>query len=99
MAKKPLKPTPEDIQAWKEKYGSIYVVTLDEDKAWIRKPTRKDIAYSSKASDFVKGKELIAESCFLGGDEKFLTDDDYFFALSARIDELTAIKTAEIEKL
>lgn len=96
---KPTNPTPEDIQEWKAKHKDIYRVTVDDSSAYIRKPSRKDIAYSSKASDFVKGKELIAEAVFLGGDPDFLTDDEKFFALSQKIDQLTAIKEAEIEKL
>jgi len=92
-------PTQEDIDNWKKKYSIVYVVKLEDKKCFVRKPSRKDIAYSSKATDFVKGKEVIAEACFLGGDECFLKDDDYFFSLSKRLDELTTIKEAEIEKL
>lgn len=100
MAKeRPISPTPEQVEEWKAKYKEVHVVKLDDYKAWVRKPDRRDIAYSSKASDYVKGKEIVADACFLGGNTEFLTEDDYFFALSKRLDELTAIREAEIEKL
>lgn len=99
MAEKPKNPTPEDIQGWKEKYNGVYVVTLDDAKCYIRKPSRKDIAYASKIQDHIKRQEVLADACFLGGDDEFLTDDDMFFSLSNTIDELIQIKKAEIEKL
>jgi hypothetical protein len=92
-------PTQEQIEEWKKKYGDIHVVKLEGKKCYVRKPLRKDIAYSSKAKDFVQGKEIVVNACFLGGDEEFKNDDDLFFALSSYLDELTKIKQVEIEKL
>jgi hypothetical protein len=50
-------------------------------------------------SNPVRANEALLQNCWLGGDESIKTDDDKFFGVSAKLNEIVEIKDAEIVKL
>lgn len=97
-----LNPTPEQIEAWKEKYKTVHKLTIDDKTAYLRKPDRRTLSLAiSKISkgDIIGGSEAILENCWLGGDPKIKTDDDYFMSAVSKVSDLIQIKQAELEKL
>lgn len=97
------KVTDEQIKAWKEKHKDVYAITVDDKTGYVRKPGRKDLSFAMAASsggkDPVKMNEALLNSCWLGGDEEFKTQDDYFFAASQKLGDLMEMKEAELKKL
>lgn len=93
--------TPEEIKAWKEKYGDIFAVKCDGHVAYLRKPSRKALSYASVAgkTDPFKFNEVILKECFVGGSEAVKTDDALFLGVSAKLAEIIEVKEAELEKL
>lgn len=91
----------EQIKSWKEKYGSVYELSVEGKKAYLRKPDRKTLSYASTAgqTDPLKFNEVLLKGCWLGGDEEIRTDDELFLSASAKLGELIQIKEAELKKL
>lgn len=77
--------TDEMIAEWKAKYGSVFKFEVDDKVAYFKSPDRKIVGASTTASDNVAGNEMIANNCFLAGDEIILTDDGYFYSLSREL--------------
>ena len=93
--------TPEQIQEWKNKYGKLYGVIVDGHIAYLKKPDRKTLGYASTvgAKDPIKFNEVILNNCFIGGSDLIKTDDDLFFAASAKLVDLIQVKEAELVNL
>ena len=90
----------EQINVWKKQYSDIFAVKADGKVCYLRKPDRKIMAYVSTLSNNpIKANEAILNNCWLGGSEDFKTDDELFYGLSAKLNQLVTIKAAELEKL
>lgn len=91
----------EQIKEWKNKYGSVFELSVDGRRAYLRKPDRKTLSYASTAgqTDPLKFNEVLLKGCWLGGDEEIRTDDELFLAASAKLGELIQVKEAELKKL
>lgn len=95
-------PTPEEIQAWKDKYKTVHKLTIEGNVAYLRKPDRRTMSLAmTKISkgDIMGGSEAVLENCWLGGDTEIKTDDDLFLAAVSKVGELIQAKEAELEKL
>lgn len=94
------KATSEQIENWKHKHSSIYKVEVDGKVAYLKSPDRKTMKYVAQvANDPIRANEVLLENCWLGGDEVIQTDDQLFFGVSAKLNEIVKIKEAEISKL
>ena len=94
--------TPPMIAEWKEKFGSVFLYKSEDGKvAYFKKPDRQIVdASSSLAKDHpVKSNELLAKSCFLGGDEEVISVDEYFFGLNSWLKDLIKTKLGELQEL
>lgn len=93
--------SPEQVNAWKQQHGDVYIVKVEGSAGYLRKPDRdtmKAVA-SIGSSDPVRANEVLLENCWLGGDESIKTDDAKFFGVSATLAELVEVKAAELKKL
>jgi hypothetical protein len=85
----------------KDDRGKKQIVKVYAQKAgYVRKPTRHEIgAAMTIKNDPLLQAEDIFRSCWLGGDEELLDDDDYFQAALLQFQEVIEIKSGEIKKL
>jgi hypothetical protein len=90
--------TPAQIKAWKAQYGanSISKISIDGKACYMRKPDRNIIEMLSKATS--RQGEILVDNCWLGGDEEMRKDDEMFFALVEKTNNLIQKKVAEVEK-
>ena len=95
------KATQEQIEGWKKQYGMVFQVTVDDKIAYLRKPDRQIIAYglTKVSTDPLGFNEVILKNCWIAGDEEIKTNDDYFMAVSAQLEQIMEVKTADIKKL
>lgn len=93
--------TPEQIKAWKEKFGDIFAVKCDNHIAYLKTPSRKVLGYAAVAGkdNPLKFNEVILNDCFVGGSEAIKTDDKLFLGVSSKLAEIIEIKEVELEKL
>ena len=89
------------IQEWKEKYGSVYALPVEDKTAYLREPKMKDFKRAFTAmqnsGDLAFGEEMI-NILFIGGDEEIKTDDNYFFPARKEVKEFFNFDEAEITK-
>lgn len=97
--------TADQLKDWKKKYGDekIFQIVVDDKKAILHKPTRKDLSFamagSSQAKDSIKFAEILLNQCWIDGDKEIKEDDDYFFGAVPKLEVLSETKEAEIKKL
>lgn len=91
----------EQIQEWKQKYGEVFRIKVDDKECYLKKPNRKTLGYASMAGkeNPLKFNEVILRDCWLGGDEEIRTDDTLFLSVSSKVAEIIEVKEAELEKL
>jgi hypothetical protein len=98
-----LKTEPQDqIDAWKKKYGEIFVISFEDGReVFLKKPDRKvlSLAMSKMQTNPLGFAETILNQCFIGGDQEVKTDDSYFFGAASQLEGLMEVKTAELKKL
>jgi hypothetical protein len=95
------KATEEQISEWKEKYGDVFGITVEEKACYLKKPNRKILGYAMVAGkdNPVKFNEALLRDCWLDGDGEIKTNDDLFFAASSILGEIIKAKEAELVKL
>ena len=97
--------TADQLKDWKKKYGDdkIFEIVVDDKKAILHKPTRKDLSFamagSSQAKDSIKFAEILLNQCWIDGDNEIKENDDYFFGAVPKLEVLSETKEAEIKKL
>jgi hypothetical protein len=91
----------EQIEEWKKKYGSVFLLSVEGKACYLRQPSRKTLSYASAAGrqDALKFNEILLNECWLGGDEDIRKNDSLFLSVSARLSEIVEIKEAELVKL
>lgn len=93
--------TQEDINAWKQKHGDIFLVEVEGRNAYLKAPGRKELSYAATVAskDPMKFNEAILNQCWLAGDEEIKTDDTLFMGVAAKLDEIIQMAEATIKKL
>ena len=94
-----MKVTKEQIKEWKEKYGELFQITVEDKSCILRKPNRQDLSYASVVKDPIKMSETLLNRLWLGGDEEIKTDDELFMATVNVMEDVLKVKEAEIKKL
>lgn len=95
------KVTKEQIAEWKDKYGEVYKLAIEDKECYLREPDRKTLSYATSVGqkDPMKFNEIMLSSCWLGGDDDIKTRDSYFLAASSKLADLIQVKEAILEKL
>jgi hypothetical protein len=90
--------TPEEIEAWKQKYGKVYFYTVDGRVCYLRQVDRELYARASikLTTSPAKFNEVIIEGVWLGGDDDIRKKDEYYFGLFDFLADLMAIKKGEL---
>lgn len=97
--------TDEQLKHWKDKYGDdgIFEVTVEDKKAVLHKPSRKDLSFASagsgQGSDAIKFSEILMRQCWIDGDMEIQEDDNYFLGAVPVLQAVSEVKKAEIKKL
>lgn len=97
--------TADQLKDWKKKYGddNVFEVVVEDKKAVLHKPTRKDLSFanagSSQGKDALKLSEILLKQCWIDGDMEIQENDSYFFGVVPVLDALIETKEAEIKKL
>ena len=94
-----MKVTKEQIKEWKEKYGELFQITVEDKSCILRKPNRQDLSYASVVIDPIKMSETLLNRLWVAGDEAIKNDDSLFMAVVNKMDEVLKVKEAEIKKL
>jgi hypothetical protein len=89
----------EQIDAWKKQHGDIYLITVEDKSCVLRKPTRQELSFVSGITDPMQFTETLLKQLWLGGDEDMQERDDYFLAISSKLDTVLKLKEAEVKKL
>lgn len=91
----------KQIQEWKDKYGGVYKLPVEDKVAYLREPKMKDFKRAftvmQNDGDLAFGEEMIT-LLFIGGDEEIKTNDDYFLPARKEIKEFFNFDDAEITK-
>jgi len=91
----------KQIQEWKEKYGDVYALPVEDKTAYLREPKMKDFKRAFTAmqnsGDLAFGEEMI-NLLFIGGDTEIKTDDNYFFPARKEMAAFFNFEEAEITK-
>ena len=91
----------EQIKVWKEQYGTIYALPIEDKTAYLREPKMKDFKRAftvmQNNGDLAFGEEMI-NVLFIGGDEEIKSNDDYFLPARKEIKEFFNFEEAEITK-
>ncbi|MDR0266388.1 MAG: hypothetical protein LBJ04_24460 [Sphingobacterium sp.] len=99
------KATKEQIAEWKEKYGGVFKIKVEDESGdkvcYLKKPSRKVLGMATVAGkdNPIKFNETVIRECWLGGDEDIKTDDTLFLSASGKIPEIIETRQAELEKL
>jgi hypothetical protein len=93
--------TEAQIAIWKEKFGNVYQITVEDKTCYLHKPDRQTLSAAATLgqSDPLRYAEVFINNSWIAGAEEFRDDDSYFIALSETLLELVEVKTAEIKKL
>lgn len=95
--------TPEVIAAWKAANPrGVWEIKVEDKTGYVRKPTREEMKFAmtlATQNDPLGMVEEILKSCWLGGDQELIDDDDYFYGAAMQLQELVEIKAGELKKL
>jgi len=73
--------TAEQVQDWKEKYGGVYELPIEDKSAFLKEPKMQDFkrAFTAmqKGGDIAFGEDML-NALWIGGDEEIRKDDAYF---------------------
>lgn len=94
--------TQEQIKAWKQEYGEIYALPVDDKTAYLRAPKMKDYKRAFTAmkrhGDVAFGEAMLT-TLWIGGDEEVKNVDDYFFTARKELMEFFNYEDPEINSL
>lgn len=92
--------TQEQIEAWKREHGKVFVAKAGECAGYFRKPTRKELSYAMTLREKpLEMTELILRSCWLGGDEAMLEDNECLLGCDKLVEKLLHVKEMEVGEL
>jgi len=90
-------PTPEDVEAWKEKHGKVFQIEVESNgetfNCFLRQPTRQELGLAAKLamSNPLQYNESILKACWLGGDEAIKTDNGLFLSAGEQLGKLVTV--------
>lgn len=91
--------TEKQINDWKEQYGEVYELPVEDKTAYLRNPKMVDYkrAFTAmqKTGDLGFAEELLA-CIMIGGDEEIRTNDEYFMPARKVLTEVFNYDDAEI---
>jgi hypothetical protein len=73
--------TQAHINEWKEQYGGVYELPVEDKVAYLREPKMNDYkrAFTAMQNDGeIAFGEVMLETLFIGGDDEVKTNDEYF---------------------
>ncbi|MWB96753.1 hypothetical protein GON26_20520 [Flavobacterium sp. GA093] len=89
----------QQINEWKEKYGQIYELPVEDKVAYLREPKMTAFRHAfnamQKDGEMAFG-EVMLNDLFIGGDEEIKTNDEYFFAARKELANFFIFDDAEI---
>lgn len=92
--------TPAIINGWKEQFGGVYELPVDDKTAYLREPKMQDFKRAFTAmtngGNLAFGEEMI-NVLFIGGDEEIKTNDEYFLPARKEMKDFFNFDEAEIE--
>lgn len=90
------------IAAWKEQYGGVHQLPVDDKIAYLREPKMMDFKRAMTAmqhgGDIAFGEAML-EALWLDGDIEIKNDDDYFFPARKTLINFFMYDDAELEEL
>jgi len=94
--------TPEQIQEWKEKYGDLFELPIEDKILYLRAP--KMIDFKAAMSALIKGgevsyAEILLQLLTIGGDTEIIKNDEFFHVLKHEMQTLMNFDDPEIEIL
>jgi hypothetical protein len=91
----------EQIESLKRKHGEIFAVEVEDCVCYLKKPDRQTLKayFNALKQDFIAASEIMLDNCLVAGDESVRTNNDKFLAVTQVLDNLIAIKQAELKKL
>ena len=94
--------TKEQIEAWKEQYGEVYALPVEDKKAYLKAPDMTDYKRAFTAmqkSGEVAYGEILLSALWLGGDEEIKTDDAYFLSARKELMDFFNYEDPQLKKL
>jgi len=93
--------TPEKVAQWKQVYGDIFAVEVENSICYLHKPDRKTLKAMASIgqADPIRASEILLENCWIDGDTTIKSNDEMFFAVSKELAKVIEIKQAELKKL
>lgn len=89
-----------DLEGLKIRYGRIFVASADGKVAYFRKPTRKELSYALTLQNKpLEMTEMLLKGCFVGGDEEFITADEYMLGCGGLVEKMVEVKNVELGEL
>lgn len=91
--------TQKQINEWKEKYGEVYELPVEDKTAYLKLPKMADFkrAFTAMQKDGeITFGEVMLNALFIGGDVEIKTDDAYFLPARKELTEFFNFDDAEI---
>ena len=94
------------IDAWKQAHGAVYQVTVNVAEGetavcYLKKAGRNVVAYALTqlaSNRLLEAGEFILDNCFIGGDERFKTDEDIRIAGAQQAAGVVQVMQGELVK-
>lgn len=101
MDKKEIKNLDQKIQEWKEKYGGVFELPVDDKTCYLREPDMNDYKRAFIAMDDGNSAfgETMLMSLWIDGDQEIKLNNDYFAPAKDEITKLLKYDDAEIISL
>jgi hypothetical protein len=94
-------PSAMQVAQWKTQHGKLKLVQVDDMDIYFKQPTRAQVAAANqtlvKTRDASKYADIILKNCQLNFIEETAADDEIYFALSAKVDEIITSKVANLK--
>lgn len=91
----------EEIDGWKKKHGSVYLLEVEDKRAYLKTPGRSELGYAATVgkTDPMKFNAAILDKCWLAGDDEIRSDDRLFMGACSTLDQIIETAEATIKKL
>ena len=93
--------TQEQIDKWKQQYGAVFEITVEDKKAYLKPPDRKILSCATveAGKDPFAFNDIILKNCWIGGDEEIRDVESYSLAAGSQLDKIIEFREASIKKL
>ncbi len=86
--------------------GTAYTIEVEDKKCFLRKPDRVVFSkvlplmtsMTGEQPNMIAAGEIILRECMIGGDQEFLSDDDFILPAALKCLELFEMKQASLKK-